>query len=357
MNVIATRARRLAVIALALVGLVALAACGSDSGSSGSASASSGDSGSSSSDSGATKDLTVGVFGALSDAGLYIAQDKGYFRDEGLNVKFVPTGTAEQVISVLAAGKVDAAGTAPTPGLFNAIQRGVNVKILSDKGQVGPGYNWVALVVRRDEADSGAIRDIADLKGKKVALPGNGTSTAAEFSDLLRTRGLTLRDVTIQAGNPADALVALANRAVDAAVLQEPFITLARLRGVGVNMAGLGDTSPSGENGVIAISEKLVSDPTTTRKLMDAYLRGVADYNAAFPRGGGRGTGTDEIVSILSRNTPVRGADLYAQMQPVLFPSDGTVNTASIDAFQQNFKDQGLQTEIVPSSDYLYQAR
>jgi NitT/TauT family transport system substrate-binding protein len=209
--------------------------------------------------------------------------------------------------------------------------------------------------VRRDEYDSGAIRDVAQLKGKKVALPGNGTSTAAEFDDLLRTRGLSLRDVQVQAGNPADALVALTNRAVDAAVLQEPFITLARLRGVGVNVAGLGDSSPSAENGIIAISEKLVNDPATTRKLMDAYLRGVADYNAAFPRGGGRGTGRAEIVDILSRNTPVRGASLYDQMQPVLFPPDGKVNTASIDAFQQNFKDQGLQGAVVPADKYLYQ--
>jgi hypothetical protein len=42
-------------------------------------------------------------------------------------------------------------------------------------------------------------------------------------------------------------------------------------------------------------------------------------------------------------------------MAPVLFSDDGSLDTDTIDLFQQNFKDQGLQTEIVPASDYLYE--
>ncbi|MDO8212532.1 ABC transporter substrate-binding protein [Conexibacter sp. CPCC 206217] len=352
MIAIAKRARQVAVVGMVGLGLFA-AGCGSSDDSS---SGSSGSSTSSSSSDGGSTPIKLGVFGALSDAGIYIAQDKGYFRDAGLDVSLVPTGTAEQVISVLAAGQVDAAGTAPTPGLFNAIQRGVDLKILTDKGRIGPGYSWVSLVVRRDLFDDGTITSVDDLKGKKVALPGKGTSTAAEFAELLRTRGMTLDDVSIQAGNPADALVALTNRAVDAAVLQEPFITLAKFRDVGHELSPLGEVVPNGENGVIVASEKLVKDPELADKLRSAYLRGVADYNAAFPRGGGRGTGRPEVVAILARNTPVREARLYDAMAPVLFSDDGSLDTDTIDLFQQNFIDQGLQETVVPASDYLYEA-
>jgi NitT/TauT family transport system substrate-binding protein len=344
-------ARRYAVLGAAGLALAGAAGCGgSDSGSSSAG-------GGSSSAGGGTQSLTVGVFGALSDAGLYIARDKGYFQQEGLKVKLVPTGTAEQVISVLAAGKVDAAGTSPTPGLFNAIQRGVNVKIAVDKGQIGPDHSWVGLVVRKDLFDSGKITSVKDLKGKKVALPGKGTATAAEFTTVLRQNGLGIGDVSIQAGNPADALAALTNKAVDAAVLQEPFVTLSQVKQVGHELAPFGDVTPNGENGIIAVSEKLAKDPTLTGKLTKAYLRGVQDYVKAFPGDGKKGVGTAAIVDILVKNTAVKQAGLYAKMAPVQFSADGTLDTKSIDEFQQTFKDQGLQSAIVPSSKYLLAAQ
>ena len=99
--------------------------------------------------------------------------------------------------------------------------------------------------------------------------------------------------------------------------------------------------------------EKLAADKALSSRFLSAYLKGVADYNAAFPTDGKAPVGRDQVVGYLVAATSVKSPDLYAKMAPVLLPADGKVNTASIDAFQQFFKSIGSQQEIVPSSKYL----
>jgi NitT/TauT family transport system substrate-binding protein len=334
--------RRAAASVLALACVVPAAACGSNSGSAGS-----GGSGSK------TVNLNVGLFGALSDAGLIIAQKKGYFTAQKLNVKFVPSQSAPTIISLTAAGKIDAAGTSATPGLFNAIARGVKLKIAADKGEIDPTHSWTSLVVRQDEFTSGAVTSVAQLKGKRIGVPDQNTATGAELAKALQSAGLSLKDVKLVPQNPADSFAGLQSKSIDAAALQEPFIAQATAKGAGHILLPFGTVMPQAENGIILYGEKLAGDKALSSRFLSAYLKGVADYNAAFPTDGKAPVGRDQVVGYLVAATSVKSPELYAKMAPVLLAPDGKVNTSSIDAFQQFFKSIGSQQEIVPSSKYL----
>lgn len=331
--------RRTALNVLALLCIIVTAACGSNSGSSGSGSG--------------TTTLSVGLFGALSDAGLIIAQKKGYFAAEKLDVKFVPVRSAPTIITLIAAGKLDAAGTSATPGLFNAIASGVGLKIAADKGKIDPAHSWTSLVVRQDEFASGAVTSVAQLKGKRIGVPDVNTATGAELAKALGSAGLSIKDVKLVPGNPADSFAALQGKSVDAAALQEPFITLATAKKVGHVLLPFGKVAPQAENGIILYGEKMASDKGLSSRFLHAYLKGVADYNAAFPAGGRAPAGRNQIVGYLVEGTSVKTPALYAKMAPVLLAPDGKVNTASIDSFQQFFKSIGSQHVIVPSNQYL----
>jgi NitT/TauT family transport system substrate-binding protein len=300
--------------------------------------------------------LNVGLFGALSDAGLIVAQKKGYFTAEKLDVKFVPSQSAPTIIGLTAGGKLDAAGTSATPGLFNAINRGVKVKIAADKGKIDPSHSWTALVVRQDEFSSGAITSVAQLKGKRIGLPDQNTATGAELAKALDSAGLSLKDVKLVPQNPADSFAALQSKSVDAAALQEPFITQATSKKVGHVLLPFGTVMPGAENGIILYGEKMSNNKDLSSRFLRAYLKGVADYNAAFPGDGKAPVGRDQIVSYLVAATSVKTPELYAKMAPVLLAPDGKINTSSIDTFQQFFKSIGSQQEIVPSSKYLLDA-
>ena len=56
--------------------------------------------------------LKVGAIGAVSDAGIFIAQEKGFFRDEGLDVEIVSFGAVPQILPAIATGDVQVSGSA-----------------------------------------------------------------------------------------------------------------------------------------------------------------------------------------------------------------------------------------------------
>jgi NitT/TauT family transport system substrate-binding protein len=70
--------------------------------------------------------LRVGVSSASSDAVFYIADKKGYFRQEGLAVSFTPFDSAARMVAPLGAGQLDVGGGSPSAGLYNAVERGID---------------------------------------------------------------------------------------------------------------------------------------------------------------------------------------------------------------------------------------
>src|SRR5438270_869838 len=67
------------------------------------------------------------------------------------------------------ADQLDVGGGGPGPGLFNAILRGVNVRIVGDRSRAAPGTRFNCLAVRKSLLDSGAVRGFADLRGRVFA--------------------------------------------------------------------------------------------------------------------------------------------------------------------------------------------
>jgi NitT/TauT family transport system substrate-binding protein len=291
--------------------------------------------------------LQVGLFGALSDAGLILAKDEGCFSAQHIFVQFVTSQSAPTIIGLLASGNLAAAGTSATPGLFNAIGDGVPVKIAADKGQIDATHSWTGLVVR-----TGGPASVAALRGKKIALPSIETSTGAELSQALGTAGLTTKDVTLVPGSAADNFSAFMSGAVSAAALQEPFISQALASGQAKVLVPFGKTMPDAENGILLFGSALAGNTLLAKRFLAAYLKGVAAYNAAFPASG-KPVGRAEVVKDLIANTAVKKPKLYDTMQPVLFSPGGAVNTASIDYFQRFFVSLGLQKKVVPPSQYL----
>src|SRR6266849_7509789 len=118
----------------------------------------------------------VGLTNTASDAGVFIADKKGYFRSEGLTVTMTPFASAAGMIAPLGRGQLDVGGGTVAAGLYNAVERGINLRIVADKGTVTDKLEYSTLVVRKDLADSGRYKSLADLKGMTIAAasPGSG---------------------------------------------------------------------------------------------------------------------------------------------------------------------------------------
>lgn len=144
----------------------------------------------------------------------YIAQEKGFFEEEGLNVELIVMEDTKTRVPALAAGRIDAAATTVDTVLtFYSEQRPFRYLFAVDDSKGGDG------IVANNE-----IKTIADLAGKRVAYQ---EASVSQFylSVLLKEAGLSLDAVEMVNMTAADAGAAFVAKRVDAAVTWEPWLT------------------------------------------------------------------------------------------------------------------------------------
>src|SRR4051812_31345588 len=117
---------------------------------------------------------------ASTDVGHFVAIDRGYYQQEGLDVELVNFSNASEMIPALATDQVEAGGIGGNPAMWNAVARGVRFKFVLDKSTTWPGTGNTALVVRKEVWDGGRGRRLDDLKGLRIAFtpPGKATTNA-----------------------------------------------------------------------------------------------------------------------------------------------------------------------------------
>jgi NitT/TauT family transport system substrate-binding protein len=290
-----------------------------------------------------TATVRVGIVNTISDAGFYIAEKKGYFRQEGLDVKFTSFNSAARMIAPLGGGQLDVGGGTVSAGLYNAVARDIKLKIVADKGSIAPGYAYSALLVRKDHIDSGRYKSFKDLKGMKVAIGAAGTGTASALNEALKLGGLAYKDVDIIDLGFPQHIVAYTNKAIDAGMTNEPTVTQSVRAGVAVRVAGNDTIYPNQQTAVVLYAEEFTkSRPDDALKFMRAYVKGVRDYNDALRDGTLSGPNADEIISILTEYTEIKDPAIYRQLSPNACNPDGTVNIDSLKKDLEFFRQQNL---------------
>jgi len=302
--------------------------------------------------------LRVGHVNTVSDAGIYIAESKGYFKEVGLAIALTPFTTAANMIAPLGAGQLDVGGGTVAAGLYNAAARDIGIKIVADKGSIRPGYNYSTLVIRKDLVESGRYKGLEDLKGLKIGVSANGTGNAATLYSALKLVGLAWSDSeSVQLGFPQQ-FAALQNKGIDGAILNEPLLSLGIHQGFIVKDARDEEIYPDHQNAVLLYGAPFTDrQPEAAQKFMRAYLKGVRDYNDALKDGHIAGPNADEIIKILIDNTDVKDAAVYRQTSPSALDPDGKINVASLRKDLAFFKEQKLVEKPDITADSLLDMR
>jgi NitT/TauT family transport system substrate-binding protein len=265
--------------------------------------------------------VKIGVTGTASDAGLYIAKERGYFSEQGLEADIVLFQSLADTIAAMSKGDLDVGGGGWTVPIPNAIQRDIPIKVVADKGSTPPGFSFLQVTVRKDLYDSGQIKEPAQLKGKKIGVT-SVASMAVMLAPLLEQAKLTIKDVDMVPLTWADMLAAYSNKSIDAAIISEPTLTKAVEDGLAVRFKPLSDFHPSPQWGLLIYSPKFSANLNAANGFMLAYLKALRDYNDAFVKNKGK----KEIVDILAKSTAVKDVALYDKMaMPGLNP-DGYVD-------------------------------
>jgi NitT/TauT family transport system substrate-binding protein len=287
--------------------------------------------------------LTVGATSSTSDAPIYIADRKGYFRSEGLQVAIINFRSAADMVAPLGAGEIQAGAGSASAGLYNAVARGIRIKIVADKASSPPGYGATKILVRKDHVDSGRYKELKDLKGMKFAMNAPGVSNTSTLNTLLSSVGLKYSDVdTVDLPLP-DHVAALKNKSVDASASVEPAPAMAIRAGDAVLVKSDDQVLPNHQIAVLLYGEEFaLRQADAARRFMRAYIRGVRFYNDALKDGRLNGTASEEVINILSQATPFKDREIYKLITPTGINPDGRINKASLLYDLGFYRQQGL---------------
>jgi ABC-type nitrate/sulfonate/bicarbonate transport system substrate-binding protein len=190
--------------------------------------------------------------------------------------------------------------------------------------------------------DSGQFKGWADLKGKKVAISSTDNSAEVFVDHVMRSVGLSIKDVDNPILGYPDQGPGFVNKAIDAGQTIEPFATQYVEKGFAVIPPDKETIYKGFQAAVVMYGPKFIADkPDVGKRLMVAYLRGVRDYNVAFTKG----TNKDAVIQSLINHTSVKDRALYDKMGlPGLNP-DGPPNDQDLAGQQDFFLARGYQKE------------
>jgi NitT/TauT family transport system substrate-binding protein len=287
---------------------------------------------------------------ALSDAGVFLADDLGFFAAQGIALQAQVITSAPALITAVATGQVDVAGAAFTPGMFAAVQRGIELRVVGDKQSIRPGFSNTRLVVRKASYKGDRDAAIAGLRGGNFGVTSRGSTAFYLGAKTLAKHGVPLSAVNVIEMEYANILVGLDKGALDGGMLLDPYLTKAIAGGVAAEVSDCADVAPGGNPTITALvySETFARQRDLAQRWMLAYVRGVRAYNDAFLKEIDR----PRVVEILARHTGMAAA-IVQNSFPVGLDPDQAINLAAIDDFQDFFVSLNLMKQRTDPSRFV----
>lgn len=292
--------------------------------------------------------VKAGIINSLSDVTVFMADERGYFRDAGLDVQVVPMDSAGKMIAPLGSGALDVGGGASSAGLYNAVERGIAIRIVADRTTTWPESDYQTVLVRKALVESGRVRTLADLKGLKFGVAAPGIAVLSVINEMAKAGHLGYDDIEKAFLPYPQQLAAFANGALDGSIAIEPYGTLAVEAGTAVRLINTEAFYPRDQIGMVFFSEDFSTRrAAVATRYMTALLHAMRDFMASVRNGRIQGPGSEFVLDVLVRHfglSPGLARRMYAQRVDL----DGRVNMASLRLDWEFYRDHGMIKGTVP---------
>ena len=302
---------------------------------------------------------TIGVLRLSSSAPVFIAQDKGYFRDAGLDIELKFFDAAQPIAVATTSGDIDFGITAFTAGLYNLAGKGT-LKVIGGMSRDKPGYPLIGYFAS-NKAYAAGLTTPKDIAGKRVAVTQVGSSFHYALGLLADKYGFKLSDVKIvPLQSLSNAAAALKGETVDAALLP---ISTARplVDSGGAKLLGwVGDETPW-QVGAVFASPKTLADKPRVTKLLAALARADREYHdvvLATVKDGKADLNdtTRPLLDIIAKYTNLPVEQVVGNCAYV--DPDGRLDVKNVDnqikwLQEQGFVDKGLDADAIIADAYV----
>jgi NitT/TauT family transport system substrate-binding protein len=301
----------------------------------------------------------VGVLRLSSSAPVFIAQDKGYFRDAGLDIELKFFDAAQPIAVATTSGDVDFGITAFTAGLYNLAGKGT-LKVIGGMSREKAGYPLIGYFASNNAYAAG-LKTPKDLAGKRVAVTQVGSSFHYSLGLLADKYGFRLADVKVlPLQSLSNAAAALKGETVDAALL--PVSTARKLMddGGAKFLGWVGDETPW-QLGAVFASPKTLADKPRVTKLLAALARADREYHdvilASVVDGRAQSNETTKpLLDIIAKYTNLPVEQVVGNCAYV--DPDGKLDVKNVGnqiswLQEQGFVDKGFNVDAILARDYV----
>ncbi|WP_375311457.1 ABC transporter substrate-binding protein [Bradyrhizobium sp. A5] len=301
----------------------------------------------------------VGVLRLSSSAPVFIAQDKGYFREAGLDVELKFFDAAQPIAVAVTSGDIDFGVTAFTAGLYNLAGKGV-LKVIGGMSREKAGYPLIGYFASNNAYAAG-LKTPKDLAGKRIAVTQVGSSFHYSLGLLADKYGFKLAEVkVIPLQSLSNAAAALKGETVDAALL--PVSTARKLmdEGGAKFLGWVGDETPW-QLGAVFAAPKTLTNKVLVTKLLGALAKADREYHDVILAAMKDGVApineqTKPLLEIIAKYTNLPVEQVVGNCAYI--DPDGKLDVKNVDnqikwLQEQGFADKGFDANAIIARDFV----
>ncbi|TDK48808.1 ABC transporter substrate-binding protein [Antarcticimicrobium luteum] len=246
----------------------------------------------------ANRKIKVGALRFTSHSGSFIAVERGYFAEAGLDVELTFFQAAQPMAVAIASGDIDYAVTAISGGLISLAQKGA-IKVIGGALAEEEGIDGQQILVS-DAAFQAGIDHPSKLNGKSYGVTQTGSSFHYVGSQIAKAEGIELSFKPLQ--KVGAVIGALKSGQIDAWNIV-PHIAKPLAGSGAVHIIGaVQDYIPNYQVTTVFTSAKNAADErATTENFLAGFSRGVDDYNSAMIDKSGGEAGVNEMVDLIHK--------------------------------------------------------
>ncbi len=275
----------------------------------------------------------------INFATLYVAIERGFMREQGIEVELQRVASGTEALVFLAQDRLDVGAIGLAASVFNAFNRRLDLRVVATTSSWGQRHG-TRILTRLDLFDSGEIRSVRDLRGRRVAVAG-GAGSAGHYLFLIGARrgGIGTRDFElVNLANPDHGPALRAGR-VDASLTGSPFASAALAQFLARPL--LENFAPGTSTTVFAYSGGFMKNrPEVGTRFLMALIQ------AARAMQGAKFLDLDNVAAY-KKYTGVRDDVLQAE-PPLLYYPDLRIVTSTILDMEKTFREAALADYSAP---------
>lgn len=278
----------------------------------------------------ASDKVTVAALKFVSTGPIFIAQERGYFKDEGLDVELKFFQAAQPVSVAIASGDADFGVTAFTAGFFNLASKGA-LKVIGAQLHEVKGFDGSAILASNKAYDAG-LTSVDKLPGHSFAMSTVGSSFHYMIGRVAEGAGFSMDDMQLKPLQSVGNMIgALKSGQVDSMIIVPHVAKPLANAGAAKIIGWVADYAPYQVGGLFTSTANVENKREMVGKFVKAYQRGIADYRAAFVDGD---KDRDAIVELLHKyvyaDQPAEQAFGKIRNGAMYIEADGRLDVADV---------------------------